>query len=160
MATVHLMCGLPGSGKTTVARRLEVEQEALRFTLDEWMLRLFDLTPFDANYAPAVGRVRELIWDTASKLVACGNDVVLDWSQWSREMRSEATGRVESMGAVAALHYLNVPLNVVEERLRLRNAVRPPGSHVVDADGLRRFATTLFEPPTDEERLPIILEGA
>src|SRR5579862_7212051 len=99
MATVHLMCGLPGSGKTTVARRVEVEQDAFRFTLDEWMLRLFDLTPFDTEYGPAADRVKELIWDTASELVARGNDVVLDWSQWSRELRSGAKARVESMGA-------------------------------------------------------------
>src|ERR1700722_19795749 len=125
VVTVHLMCGLPGSGKTTVARRVEVEQEAFRFTLDEWMLSLFDLTPFDADYGPAAERVKELIWDTASKLVTRGNDVVLDWSQWSRKMRADATARAESMGAAVALHYVDPPLDVVEERLRLRNGARP-----------------------------------
>jgi predicted kinase len=30
MSTLHLLCGLPGSGKTTLARRLERERPALR----------------------------------------------------------------------------------------------------------------------------------
>ena len=35
MATLHLMVGLPCSGKTTLAKKLEVERAALRLTPDE-----------------------------------------------------------------------------------------------------------------------------
>lgn len=42
-AEVHLLAGLNGSGKTTHARRLEKTVPAVRFTLDEWMLRLHDM---------------------------------------------------------------------------------------------------------------------
>lgn len=38
---LHLLCGLPGSGKTTLARLLEQELPALRLTPDEWMKPLF-----------------------------------------------------------------------------------------------------------------------
>ena len=41
MATLHLMVGLPCSGKTTLARKLEYACSALRLTPDEWQLRLF-----------------------------------------------------------------------------------------------------------------------
>ena len=37
--TVHLLCGLPGAGKTTLARQLEAGLPAVRFSLDERMLR-------------------------------------------------------------------------------------------------------------------------
>jgi len=40
-ATLYLLVGLPGAGKTTKARRLEVEVPALRFTPDEWLKILF-----------------------------------------------------------------------------------------------------------------------
>jgi predicted kinase len=38
---VFLVVGLPGSGKTTRARRLATEHNALRLTPDEWMIRSF-----------------------------------------------------------------------------------------------------------------------
>lgn len=41
MPTVNLFYGLAGSGKTTEARRLQEDHQALRFTLDEWMIRLY-----------------------------------------------------------------------------------------------------------------------
>ena len=40
-ATLFLMVGLPGSGKTTRAKELERETGAIRFTPDEWHLFLF-----------------------------------------------------------------------------------------------------------------------
>ena len=39
--TLFLTVGLPGTGKTTAARRIEVEHEALRLTKDEWMKALY-----------------------------------------------------------------------------------------------------------------------
>jgi AAA domain len=40
MPTFHLICGLPCSGKTTLARRLEVEEPALYLSPDPWMAQV------------------------------------------------------------------------------------------------------------------------
>jgi predicted kinase len=40
-ATVHLLCGKTGSGKTMFARRLEQERRAVALSVDPWMIRLF-----------------------------------------------------------------------------------------------------------------------
>lgn len=40
IGTVHLLYGLAGSGKSTLARELCADGAGVRFTLDEWMLRL------------------------------------------------------------------------------------------------------------------------
>jgi predicted kinase len=158
MATVHLLCGLPGAGKTTVARRLEAERRAVRFTLDEWMLALFDLTPYDDEYGAQAERVKELIWRTAAGVLALGHDVVLDWSAWSRTARESARQRAEALGADVLLHYVDVPLAVAEERLAARNARGAGGVHRIDLDDLRRFATEVFEGPEPTEAVPIVLE--
>ena len=40
MATLFMLMGLPGSGKTTLARRLERERPALVLSPDVWMSRI------------------------------------------------------------------------------------------------------------------------
>jgi predicted kinase len=155
VATIHLLCGLPGSGKTTVARRLEREHAAVRFTLDEWMLALFDLGPYDSAYGPQADRVKELIWRTAQQVIALGHDVVLDWSHWNRTARASALERAQALGADVVLHYVDVPLGVVQERVLGRNTSAPGASvHRIDLDDLSRFASDLFEPPALEEGIP------
>jgi len=39
--TLYVMVGLPGSGKTTLAKQLERRHDDLRLTPDEWMMPLF-----------------------------------------------------------------------------------------------------------------------
>jgi predicted kinase len=58
--TLVVICGLPGAGKTTHARRLEQEMPALRFCPDEWMQALgIDLYDEDRRDRP----VRGGTWD-------------------------------------------------------------------------------------------------
>ena len=40
--TIYLIVGLPGAGKTTRAKELEVSESALRLTPDEWQMAVFD----------------------------------------------------------------------------------------------------------------------
>jgi predicted kinase len=40
-ATLFLTVGLPCTGKTTAARRIEIEHKALRLTKDEWVKALY-----------------------------------------------------------------------------------------------------------------------
>jgi hypothetical protein len=48
-ATLFLIVGLPGAGKTTRARELEEAHRALRFSPDEWMIPLFGESDADGK---------------------------------------------------------------------------------------------------------------
>jgi adenylylsulfate kinase-like enzyme len=77
-ARLVLLCGLPGSGKTTLAKRLEHEIPAVRLCPDEWMADLgIDL--FDERTRD---RLETRFWDHARELLRLGQTVILEFGFW------------------------------------------------------------------------------
>lgn len=152
---VHLLAGLNGAGKTTHARHLETALPAVRFTLDEWMLRLHHLTFDDPAYPAAASDCRDLIWDTATQVLHTGVPVILDWNLWSRAHRAEWVHRVTKAGASCILHYLDAPLNEAIRRATNRDN---PDAHRLSEDDVRHLAG-LFEPPTINEGFVLQVAG-
>lgn len=60
-----LVCGLPGSGQTTLARRLEAEVPAVRLCPDDWLTAL----AIDLNDEPARERLEAQLWNLAQELL-------------------------------------------------------------------------------------------
>ncbi|MGA8113890.1 MAG: ATP-binding protein [Actinocatenispora sp.] len=152
---VHLLCGYPGAGKTTYARRLARQLPAVRFSLDEWMLRLYPLRFDDPHYAAHAENCKNLMWDVAEQVLGLGRDVVLDWCQWNRQRRTAWRLRAEEAGYRPVLHHVVVPVETAIRRVEARTARGTPGSHPIDADGVRQFHT-IFEPPTPDEGIEIV----
>lgn len=152
---LHLICGLVGSGKTTLARQLAQELAALRLSRDEWMIRLYGSLPWDGPaYVQALGPCTELLWDVALEVAGVGASVVLDWNFWSRARRAEALARGVTAGVPVRLHWLDVDLEVAVQRAKARLLAATPLVHPITEDGIRHFAT-IFEPPTPDEGLSI-----
>ena len=84
MATLFLMVGLPGAGKSTRAKELAAEQGALRLSPDAWMIPLFGESEAGEKRDVLEGR---LIW-VALETLKQGTSVVLDFGFWSRDKRS------------------------------------------------------------------------
>ncbi|QMU68816.1 ATP-binding protein [Streptacidiphilus sp. P02-A3a] len=139
-----LLCGLPGAGKTTLAKRLAAELAAVRLCPDEWLSALaFDL--FDDR---ARDRVERRLWDHAEELLALGGTVVLENGFWQRAERDQKRLRVRELGAAVELRYLDVPLAELRRRLVRRNA--EPGAVSLPIALLADW-TAQFEPPTAAE---------
>lgn len=156
-ASVHLFYGLSGSGKTTRARELAEHLPAVRFTLDEWMLRLYpDLTYDSAGYGERAEQVKELIWSVAAQVLLTGSDVLLDWNSWSRERRRWVVSRAADHAHRPSvhLHWLTTSTQVADARLAARAAAGTPHTHAVRAAHNAQLAD-LMEPPDEDEGLTI-----
>ncbi|GAA5532302.1 AAA family ATPase [Deinococcus aluminii] len=146
--TLHLLVGLPGSGKTTLARRLEQEHAALRLTPDEWMLPLFGAG--ESGNRRAILE-HELLWGVAARALSLGLSVVLDYGLWSREERELYRERARALGVRAELHVLDVPPRELWRRLEERNRHLPPGTFPVTRAELEEWLGW-YEPPTADEQ--------
>ena len=150
MATLFLICGLPGSGKTTLAKELEQTHNALRLCPDEWITRVLA----DPNDIPELDRLRDPVesmqWDVARRALVLGANVILENGFWSRREREHFRKEAETLGAQVELHYLNVDINELWHRIKKRNANLPAGTFHVSREDLELWAES-FEPPTEEE---------
>jgi predicted kinase len=158
--TLYLMCGLPGSGKTTVAKRLERDRAVLRLTPDEWMIVLLpEVWNREVWNRPEADRFRSLVeglqWDVAARALALGINVVLDWGLWSRDERSTLRTKGEALGACVLTCFLDVPMDELLRRATARNASRPRGSFQIDEQDLALWSTWLQRPESDEVLLDL-----
>ena len=70
-----IVCGLPGAGKTTLAKSLEQSLQAIRFSADEWMEAL----SLDLYNEESRGKIEALQWTLGKELLARGLIVIVEW---------------------------------------------------------------------------------
>lgn len=137
-----VVCGLPGSGKTTVARRLATDHSAVRLCPDEWMDRLgINLWDSDAR-----GRIESLQWGLARQVIEAGGTAVIEWGTWARAERDMLRTGARELGAAVELVYLDVEIDELWLRIERRGREDPP----IRRDELEGWAAT-FEQPTPDE---------
>ena len=143
-----LICGLPASGKSTLARRLAPDISALRLDKDEWTTRLgADL--WDEEFRV---RLEKQLWALAQDLACPGpeRDSGVGPLGASRTRR-ETTG-ARALGVGVELHYLDAPLEQLIERAERRNASGEWTASPMTRAHFEEWATT-FQPPDEEEIL-------
>jgi predicted kinase len=157
-ARLILTCGLPGAGKTALARRLAADRRAVRLTKDEWLWAL-GATPWDE---PTREKVEQELWNLAREILRLGLSVVLDFGLWGRSERDELRSAARGLGVGVELHYLDVPPEELWRRIEARNSAPPWDGHpITRADLDEWFAIfqapdagelALFDTPTDSRR--------
>lgn len=137
-----VVCGLPGSGKTTRARRLAQQRRLVRLCADDWMERL-GMSLWDIA---ARAKVEQLQRDVMVGLLDGRRGVVVEWGTWFRSERDELRELARQHGARVELHYLDEPDEELWRRIASRDREDPP----ITMEDVLTWRE-LLEAPTEEE---------
>ena len=153
---VIFMCGPAGSGKSTIARQYERQGMArLSFDQEAWARGLTEMPLPDLVRDDIERALRARLAD----LVRAGSDVVLDFSFWSRRMRSGYREFLRPFGVVPETVYLATDRATALQRVSARAA--DDGDDFKLSAELAALYFDHFEPPTPEEGpLTVIRQAA
>jgi predicted kinase len=154
--TLHMVCGKPAAGKSTLTRQLAAAPLTVLISEDEWLSELYkdELTTVADHFRRSL-RLRKALRGHIEALLRVGLSVVLDFPANTLADRRWMRSLFENAGAAHRLHYLDVPDAVCKARLRQRNAEGAHPFTVTDAE----FDTVAhyFVPPTAEEGFDVVV---
>jgi len=138
---VHIMIGLPASGKTTLA----IELQAYVLSSDKIRLELFG----DESIQGDPKKIFDLLYQRMEEKLKEGRDVVVDATNLNVRERSSAIKIAQKYGAVVIGHVMKTPIAVCIRRNDERERKVP--------DEVYDRMLSRYETPTIEEGFDVIL---
>jgi predicted kinase len=96
--------------------------------------------------ATARERIESCQWQLAQGYVAQGRTAIIEWGTWGRKERDALRLGARALGASVELHYLDVPVDTLFERVRARQ-LESPG---ISLDDLQKRSDAFERPAPDE----------
>ena len=148
--TLHLLVGLPGSGKTTLAKRISMEGKTIRLTPDEWQLRLFGDDTDHPEHDRRHSEVEAIMWELAVELLKAGISVILDFGFWAIEERQFFYKQAKHLSVFFRVHFLDVPREELLHRVSARNESATQSAFTILPSHMAKWMD-IFQPVTPEE---------
>jgi predicted kinase len=154
-ATLNVIFGPCGAGKTTYAHAFARREKAVAFILDDWMARMFgpDMPePLQYDWMiERVGRCEGQIWATAAGVLATRTSVILDIGLMRKADRARVREIAEATGLDLQFHFVDAPQAVRRARVLDRNVVRGESFAIEVTPDLFEFIEGVYEPPEPGE---------
>lgn len=156
--TIHMLCGLPCSGKSTLARKIETERKAFTFSFDEWIISIFGPNHSDMIGFQYSDKVMILINKLRTRFLMLGVDVIIDDGFTSRASRDGMRKMAAELGVNHKLYFLSCAEEILLQRLQRRNANLKYGEVFIPEYKFKKFLE-IFEPPGNDEDFILINEN-
>jgi predicted kinase len=154
-ATLNVIFGPCGAGKTTYAHAFARREKAVAFILDDWMARMFgpDMPePLQYDWMiERVGRCEAQIWSLAAAVIATGTSVILDIGLMRRADRDRVRQIAEGAGLALQFHFVTAPADARRARVLERNEVRGESFAIEVTPDLFDFIEGVYEAPEPDE---------
>jgi len=143
--TMWLLVGLPAAGKTTRARELESERDAIRLTPDDVLLATLGTVQVSDLVRDAL---EGQLLDLAVPALRGGVDVVVDFGLWPREERTALRWLAARLGARAVVEHLDI--DEAEQLRRVQARADEDPRTQISAARLGSWRGLLTPPAPDE----------
>ncbi len=144
--TLTLFCGLPGSGKTTLAKRLEQTGKGIRICTDDWQERL----GIDHSNEEFHDKLQTRLYELALTLLHCGQNVILEDGLWQKSERSQKRADAKRCNARTEMHFFDLTFDEIWRRLEHRNENFASSAVLINRQQLEMY-WQIFQCPDEHE---------
>lgn len=151
-AKAILICGKICSGKSTYARKLREQNNAVLLSVDEIALSLFDGDPGE-KHDEITQRIQGYLFEKSVEIIESGVTVILDWGFWRKSDREFARNFYNSRNIPCEFHCIDISEDTHKRNISERNKAVSEGrtsAYFID-EGLHEKFLGLFESPQKSE---------
>lgn len=154
--SLTFFCGKMGSGKSTTARALADERNAVLISEDEWLAAHYpeEIRSFD-DYLKFARRIRPFVRSHVQHILASGSDVVMDFPANTAAQRAWFVRLCADLGCDHELVFIDCSDSQCLERIAKRRVEQPERAGF-DTEAVFRHVTQFFEPPGDDESVNVV----
>lgn len=148
---LYFFCGKMGAGKTTYAKKLSEEINALYLSEDDWLTELFPGEIKDFNdYLSYSQRIKPFLEKHILSLINCGVSVVMDFPGNTKKQRTWFSSLIDITKANHQLIYLKVSDDICLKQIDKRREEFPERNSF-DTEEVFHHVTSFFQEPTKAE---------
>ena len=147
---VYLLCGLPGSGKSTWSEKFVSENpNTVWYKLDKEFFKKHKSSFYGEKFKVYDAEIQAEILEKVKIDLLNKRDVILDYGFWEKTDRNKYGEIILNLNAIPKLLYFKVNKEILLERLSKRNLQNLESEHKIDKDMFEIFFQK-FQEPKDE----------
>ena len=156
-AALHFFTGKMAAGKSTLAKKIAAEHEAILLSEDELLSKLYpDEIKELRDYAKYSSRLKSSLTKHIQDILSSGISVVLDFPANTLRQRKWFKEIISENAFAHNLHFIDASDETCKKQLKERSKDKPAGTPFT-SEAEFEGVTKYFEAPTEEEGFHITM---